>query len=108
MKTVRTRILEYIRSHRAVTVAELSLAFQMTPANARHHLASLLDQGLLQVIAPRPASGKGRPARIFAISEQALGDNFGLLATILLDQLTETDRSGPARKHVGRDGPSAG
>ena len=60
----------------------------MTPANARHHLATLLDQGLLQVVADRPASGKGRPARIFAISEQALGDNFGLLAGILLDQLT--------------------
>ena len=89
MKTVRTRILEYIRSHRAVTAAELSLAFQMTPANARHHLTTLLDRGLLQVVADRPASGKGRPARIFAISEQALGDNFGLLAGILLDQLTK-------------------
>jgi predicted ArsR family transcriptional regulator len=88
MKTVRVRILEYIRSHRAVTVAELSLAFQMTPANARYHLSALLDQGLLQVVDDRPASGKGRPAHIFAISEQALGDNFGLLAGILLDQLT--------------------
>ena len=73
MKTVRERILEYIRSHRAVTVAELSQAFQMTPANARHHLATLLEQGLLQVVADRPASGKGRPAHIYAISEQASG-----------------------------------
>jgi predicted ArsR family transcriptional regulator len=88
MKTVRVRILEYIRSHRAVTVAELSLAFKMTPANARHHLATLLEQGLLQVIDKRPASGKGRPAQIFAISEQGLGDNFDLLAGILLDQIT--------------------
>lgn len=95
MKTVRERILEYIRSHRAVTVAELSLAFQMTTANARHHLSTLLDQGLLQVVADRPASGKGRPARIFAISEQTLGDNFDLLAGILLDQFakqTEPDQ----------------
>jgi predicted ArsR family transcriptional regulator len=87
MKTVRERILESIRSHRAVTVEELSLAFQMTPANARHHLSALLDQGLLQVVGDRPRSGKGRPAHIFAISEQALGDNFGLLAGLLLDQL---------------------
>jgi predicted ArsR family transcriptional regulator len=93
MKTVRARILDYIRSHRAVTVAELSLAFQMTPANARHHLSTLLDQGLLQLVDDRPASGKGRPAHIFAISEQALGDNLGLLADILLDQLTF--QSGP-------------
>ena len=87
MKTVRQRILDYIRSHRTVRVAELSLAFRMTPANARHHLATLLEQGLLQVVADRPASGKGRPAHIFAISEQALGDNLDLLADILLDQL---------------------
>ena len=92
MKTVRERILDYIRSHRAVTVAELSQAFQMTPANARHHLATLLEQGLLQVVADRPASGKGRPAHIFAISEQALGNNFDLLAGVLLDLLTrQTD-----------------
>jgi len=87
MKTVRERILDYIRSHRAVTVTELSQAFQMTPANARHHLATLLEQGLLQVVADRPASGKGRPAHIFAISEQALGDNFDLLSGVLLDQI---------------------
>ena len=89
---MRERILDYIRSHRAVTVAELSQAFQMTPANARHHLATLLEQGLLQVVADRPASGKGRPAHIFAISEQSLGDNFDLLAGVLLDLLTrQTD-----------------
>jgi predicted ArsR family transcriptional regulator len=92
MKTVRERILAYIRSHRAVTVAELSQAFQMTPANARHHLAPLLEQGLLQVVDKRPASSKGRPAHIFAISEQALGDNLDLLASILLDQIArQTD-----------------
>jgi predicted ArsR family transcriptional regulator len=89
MKTVRERILEYIRSHRAVTAIEMSLAFQMTPANARHHLSALLGQGLLQVVANRPSSGKGRPAQIYAISEQALGNNFGLLAGILLDQLAK-------------------
>jgi predicted ArsR family transcriptional regulator len=92
MKTVRERILYYIRSHRAVTVAELSQAFQMTPANARHHLATLLEQGLLQVVADRPTTGRGRPAKTFAISERTLGDNFDLLAGILLDQLaSQTD-----------------
>jgi len=87
MKTVRQRILDYIRSHRAVTIMELSQAFQMTPANARHHLAALSAQGLLQVLDSHPASGKGRPAHIFALSEQSLGDNFDLLAGVLFDHL---------------------
>jgi predicted ArsR family transcriptional regulator len=103
MKTVRERILDYIRSHRALTVAELSLAFQMTPANARYHLAILLELGLLQVVAARPVSGKGRPAHIFAISEQALGDNLDLLAGILLDRLasqTEAEQLESALKQL--------
>ncbi len=87
MKTMRQQILDYIRTHRAVTVAEISQAFQMTQANARHHIASLTEQGLLQVIEKRPAPGKGRPARLFAISDQILGDNLDLLGTILLDQI---------------------
>jgi predicted ArsR family transcriptional regulator len=87
MKTVRQRILDYIRSHRAVTVVELSQAFQMTQANARHHLAALSAQGLLQVLANHPPPGKGRPAHIFALSEQSLGDNLDPLAGVLLDHI---------------------
>jgi predicted ArsR family transcriptional regulator len=89
MKTVRERIQDYIRSHRAVTATELSQAFQMTPANARHHLATLTKQGLLQVVDDRAASNRGRPAHIFTTSEQAMGDNLDLLAGILLEQIAK-------------------
>jgi len=94
MKTVRQRILDYIRAHRAVTVAELSHAFQMTEANARHHLANLAAQGLLRRLDERPAGGKGRPAHRYAASEQATGNYYALFSVILLDQLTkQTDPS---------------
>ncbi len=86
MKTVRERILEYTRTHRGVTVTELSKAFQMTPANARHHLSKLTKEGLLQAFEHRPGSGRGRPAHIYTLSEESLGDNLDLLAGILLDQ----------------------
>jgi predicted ArsR family transcriptional regulator len=86
MKTVRERILEYVRTHRGVTVTELSKAFQMTPANARHHLSKLAQEGLLQAFEHRPGSGRGRPAHIYTLSEESLGDNFDLLAGIMLDQ----------------------
>ncbi len=101
MKTVRQRILDYIRSHRAVTVAELSHAFQMTEANARHHLASLAAQGLLQRLDEQPAAGKGRPAHRYAASEQATGNNYALLSVILLDQLTQRDDPSATQNLLG-------
>jgi predicted ArsR family transcriptional regulator len=95
MKTARQRILDYIRSHRAVTVMELSQAFQMTPANARYHLSTLVAQGLLQVLDNHPVPGRGRPAHIFALSKQSLGENLDLLAGILLDYINS--HQDPAR-----------
>ena len=86
VKTVRQRILDYIRAHRGVTVTELSKAFQMTPANARHHLSNLVGQGLLQVVGDHPVASRGRPANIYALSEGTLGNNLDLLAGVLLTQ----------------------
>lgn len=59
----------------------------MTPANARHHLAILEDQGRVEVVGQRQVKGRGRPAQLFKLSEQALGDNLDGLARALLDVL---------------------
>jgi predicted ArsR family transcriptional regulator len=90
MNTVRLRVLEYIRSHRSVTAADLSQAFRMSQANARHHLSILTKQGLIQVIDSRQNPGKGRPSRVFAPSEPALGNNLDILASSLMELLQES------------------
>lgn len=84
MKTSREHVLEYIRAHRAVSAAELSHALQMTEANARHHLNILLAQGLVVVIGNRRGQGKGRPVRLFALSELVIGSQMQNLAEALL------------------------
>lgn len=86
MKTARQRILEFVQSHRAATAAELSLALQTSPSNIRHHLSLLQEQGAIEVIGERPADGKGRPMKVFALAERYLGNNLDLLTSALLEE----------------------
>lgn len=87
MKTSRQRLLEYIQNHQVVTSRELSRALKMTAANARHHLTILEEQGLVEVVGERPPRGRGRPARLYSLSAQALGYGLHELNAALLDEL---------------------
>jgi predicted ArsR family transcriptional regulator len=86
MLTARQQVLEYIRIQRAVTSSDVARALRMTGANARHHLAILQAQGLIEVIGRRPTDGRGRPAKLFALTDRILGDNLPNLASALLNQ----------------------
>lgn len=90
MKTSRQIIFEFIQIHRVVTAADIGQAFQMTRANARHHLNILLKQGLIEIMGHLPASGKGRPANLYAVSNSSLGNNLPLLLEALLLNLKNT------------------
>jgi predicted ArsR family transcriptional regulator len=87
MMTSRQRVLEYIRSHRYVTSTEISRVLKMTPANARHHLAVLEEQGAIEVVSHRPTGGKGRPAKVFSLTSHAVGSGVEKLAGAALDLL---------------------
>ncbi len=87
MKTARQRILDFIQNHRAATVAELSQALQSSSSNIRHHLSILQEQGAIEVIGERPADGRGRPMKVFALAERYRGNNLGLLVNALLEEL---------------------
>lgn len=89
MQTSRQRLLAYIRSREVVTAAELSRALKMTPANARHHLSILEQEGLVEAAGDRPRKGRGRPAKVYRLSEGALGHNLDRLAGILLEKMLE-------------------
>jgi predicted ArsR family transcriptional regulator len=87
VKTSRQRVLEYIRFRRVVGVAELSRVLKMTPANARHHLSILQEQGLVRVVGQVPPDGKGRPAQLFSLSEQVDSNNLERLSAAAIDEL---------------------
>ena len=103
MKTVRERLLDVVRAQRTTTAAELARLMQMTEANARHHLAILKAQGLVQIAGQRPAAGKGRPTLVYSLSEVAVGHNLGGLASAIMDELDsslEGDEKNAALKRV--------
>jgi predicted ArsR family transcriptional regulator len=85
MKTSRQRILDYIRLHRYVTAPEIGRVLRMTPANARHHLSVLADQGVVEVVSDRPSGGKGRPAQVFSLTGQTRGGGLEQLTGAALD-----------------------
>jgi len=87
MVTSRQRLLDYITTHGAISVAETSEALNMTQANIRRHLSILQEQGRIEVIAQRPPVGRGRPALIFGLSSQSLGNNLDNLSSALLSEL---------------------
>lgn len=65
----------------------------MSAANARRHLAILLQQGLLQLIDKRPTFERGRPERVFSVSETFLGSNTDLLSSAMLDLLNTNSKT---------------
>jgi predicted ArsR family transcriptional regulator len=96
MSTSRQQVLEYVNTQRAVTAMDVARTLRMTGANARHHLAILENQGLVETVGLRPASGRGRPSNLYSKSSRVRGDNIGELASAFLDEmadeLTEKER----------------
>ncbi|MBU2611558.1 MAG: ArsR family transcriptional regulator [Chloroflexi bacterium] len=101
MPTTRQQILAYIRKHGAACAADISRAMQMTPANARHHLAHLETNGLIEVVHRRHGEGRGRPVSIYGLSHAARGDNLEHLAGAMLD-LWQADLSPEKRERLLR------
>jgi len=89
MSTSRQQVLEFVNSQRAVTAMDVARTLRMTGANARHHLAILKNQGLVEVVGIRPPMGRGRPSKLYSKSSQAKGDNIGALAAAFLDELVD-------------------
>jgi len=88
MKTSRQQVLDVIRTHHLVTATDLSRMMRMTPANARHHLRILHELGVLDVAGERPAPGKGRPSKVYRLSQTLTGHNLGALVEALLSELS--------------------
>jgi len=87
MKTTRVRILEYINKKGLSSTIELSRALKTSPANMRHHLSILVEEGAVEIVAQRPATGRGRPAHLYSLTSQSQSHNLDRLASVLLDEL---------------------
>ena len=86
MPTSRQKILAYIRKFRAASSADISRALGMSTANARHHLAHLEANGLIEVTSLQRGEGRGRPVQVYGLSRYTLDDNVALLSSVLLEE----------------------
>jgi len=88
MKSVRQRILDYLREHRAATSIELSRVLNLTSADVRHHLSHLRKQGSIQPSGYRLTKQRGRPAKLYTLSTTISRNNLDLLSYALLTEIS--------------------
>lgn len=70
-RSTRARVARLILEHGPITAAALGERLGLTPAAVRRHLDALLAEGMIEprTARPRGQRGRGRPAKLFAITD---------------------------------------
>ncbi len=84
MQTTRQRILHYLHINRQASAPELSLTFNLTQANIRHHLDILEKNGQIEIIGQAPSEQPGRPCHVYMLTKTAQENALDELASALL------------------------
>ncbi len=87
MITSRQRVLGYLKNQRSASAAQIGRGLNMSAANVRHHLSVMLEDGRIALIGEKGRGGRGRPVKLYGLSEKSLGDNFALLSDAILGEL---------------------
>lgn len=91
MKSTRDRILQTLLNHPKSTINELADSVGINAISVRHHLNSMLAEGL--VTSEEERHGVGRPRLVYYLTDEGLErfpTRYFRLANRLLDQLKET------------------
>jgi predicted ArsR family transcriptional regulator len=65
----RERVARAILEHGRTTAADLASQLELTPAAVRRHLDALLAEGLIEEAEQRGQRGRGRPAKVFVVTD---------------------------------------
>jgi predicted ArsR family transcriptional regulator len=84
--TARQKVLAYLKKNRAVSAAQIGRALKMSAANVRHHLSMLCSDGRAVLVAETRKGGRGRPVKVYGLSENLLGNNLALLSDLMLTE----------------------
>jgi predicted ArsR family transcriptional regulator len=88
--TTRQRILNLLKKTRSASAREIARALNLSAPNVRHHLGVLGSDGRVTPLpsSPREGSrgmtGRGRPEKLYSLSQAALGDNLAGLVEAFL------------------------
>ena len=84
MITARHKVLAHLKKTRAASAREIARALRMSTPNVRHHLSVLCSDGRVEFTALNNREGRGRPEKMYSLSQAALGDNLSALVNALL------------------------
>jgi len=103
----RQRVARSILVNGPSTAAALAERLELTPAAVRRHLDQLVSEGAVVARDPRPVGsrGRGRPAKVFALTERgrdAFDQQYDDLATDALRFLAETGGEDAVRAFAER------
>ncbi len=90
MTTSRQRILTHLKKTRSASAREIARALKLSAPNVRHHLSVLSSDGRVEMTAVHSREGRGRPEKVYSLSEAALGDNLSALAEAILTEAGST------------------
>ena len=82
--TARQRVLAYLRKQPSASAIQIGRALKISAASIRHHLSILIADGRVVLMGETRNKGRGRPVKIYRLSEKLLGDNLSLLSSALL------------------------
>src|SRR5512140_95620 len=84
MTTARQRIMAYIRQKGPIGSAAIAKTLNMSPAAVRHHLGLLASDGRIVADGSLRKGERGRPVKLYRLSDHMLGDNLATLSDVLL------------------------
>jgi predicted ArsR family transcriptional regulator len=86
MITARQKVLAHLKKTHAASTREIARALKMSAPNVRHHLSVLCSDGRVEFAAVNNREGRGRPEKVYSLSQAALGDNLPALTNALLTE----------------------
>ncbi len=86
MITARQKVLAHLKKTRAASAREIARALKMSAPNVRHHLSVLTSDGRVEHVAVNNREGRGRPEKLYSLSQAAMGDNLSVLTNAILTE----------------------
>lgn len=84
--TARQKVLAYLKKNRSVSAVQIGRVLKMSAANVRHHLSVLCSDGRVVMIAETRKGGRGRPVKMYGLSESLIGNNLAALSDLMLKE----------------------
>jgi predicted ArsR family transcriptional regulator len=91
MIPTRQQIISMLQTKIYLSAHEISRALHLSPANIRHHLSILEEEGVIKVAHQQKTPGRGRPIQMYTLTQQVLAHNLDRLANALLEELYQNN-----------------